>query len=256
MPVGSTSIQCVALTLTKTQDKFVLCCWGDNLWSQKIVKQHLQAQQLDGGEGGGHLDTGVQAHPRCIGWAVESCSAGYRRETHYKLQTPCTFSLCCNFSLCVSCITLCRTLTGLCGGRWVYKHTSLGCGRCNSTILTDSPRRGAWHRGGVRSNGALEQRDGHLERDKRCSLTQQCFSLKGICILFLLLRTGWTVEWNVMVVERKRVMSNLIKVREQVGPELDHQVPPDLHLCEQQGLCPDVDGWEGLHEELHTLAAA
>lgn len=102
MPVGSTSIQCVALTLTKTQDKFVLCCWGDNLWSQKIVKQHLQAQQLDGGEGGGHLDTGVQAHPRCIGWAVESCSAGYRRETHYKLQTPCTFSLCCNFSLCVS----------------------------------------------------------------------------------------------------------------------------------------------------------
>lgn len=145
MPVGSTSIQCVALTLTKTQDKFVLCCCGDNLWSQKIVKQHLQAQQLDGGEGGGHLDTGVQAHPRCIGWAVESCSACLRRERHYKLHTPCTFSLCCNFSLCVSCITLCRTLTGLCGGRWVYKHTSLGCGRCNSTILTDSSRRGAWH---------------------------------------------------------------------------------------------------------------
>lgn len=58
------------------------------------------------------------------------------------------------------------------------------------------------------------------------------------------------------MVEKKRVMSNLLKVREQVWPELDHQVPPDLHLGEQQGLCPDVDGREGLHEELHTFAAA
>lgn len=65
----------MALTLTKTQDEFVLCCCSNNLRSQKIVKQHLQAQQLDGGEGGGDLDTGVQAHPRCIGWAVEAWGA-------------------------------------------------------------------------------------------------------------------------------------------------------------------------------------
>lgn len=65
----------MALTLTKTQDEFVLCCCGNNLRSQKIVKQHLQAQQLDGGEGGGDLDAGVQAHTRCIGCAVEAWSA-------------------------------------------------------------------------------------------------------------------------------------------------------------------------------------
>ncbi len=36
------------------------------------MKQHLQAQQLDGGEGGGDLDAGVQAQPRGISWAVKT----------------------------------------------------------------------------------------------------------------------------------------------------------------------------------------
>lgn len=64
----------MALSLTKTQDEFVLCCGGNNLWSQEIVKQHLQAQQLDGGEGGGELDAGVQAQPSGVGLAVEAWS--------------------------------------------------------------------------------------------------------------------------------------------------------------------------------------
>lgn len=59
----------MALTLTKTQGEVVLCCFGSNLRSKKIVKQHLQAQKLDGGEDGGDLDAGVQTHPSHIGWA-------------------------------------------------------------------------------------------------------------------------------------------------------------------------------------------
>lgn len=53
-----------------------------------------------------------------------------------------------------------------------------------------------------------------------------------------------------------QLRTNLIEVRRQVWPELDHQVPPDLHLGEQQGFGPDVDGGEGLHQELHALGAA
>lgn len=56
-----------ALTLTETQDEFVLCSHDSHLRSEEIVQQHLQAQQLDGGEGGRDLDAGVQTHPRCIG---------------------------------------------------------------------------------------------------------------------------------------------------------------------------------------------
>lgn len=69
---------------------------------------------------------------------------------------------------------------------------------------------------------------------------------------------GWLgqVSEALRVVEGRRSVSNLIKVGWQVGPELDHQVPPDLHLGEQQGLRPDVDGNEGLHQELHTFGAA
>lgn len=51
-------------------------------------------------------------------------------------------------------------------------------------------------------------------------------------------------------------MSDLIKVSGQVGPKLDHQVPPDLHLGKQEGLCPNMDGHEGLHQELHTFSSA
>lgn len=64
-----TSMKC---TLTKTQDQVALCCHGNDFRPQEIVKQHLQAQQLDGGEGGGELDAGVEAHPRRIGCAVET----------------------------------------------------------------------------------------------------------------------------------------------------------------------------------------
>lgn len=66
---------CVAWTLTKTQDQFSLCCSSNSLWPQEVVEQHLQAQQLGGGEGGGDVDTGVQTHPRRVGWAVEAWSA-------------------------------------------------------------------------------------------------------------------------------------------------------------------------------------
>ena len=50
--------------------------------------------------------------------------------------------------------------------------------------------------------------------------------------------------------------SDLIKVRGQVGSQLHHQVPPHLHLGEQQGFCPDVDGREWLHQELDTFGTA
>lgn len=38
--------------------------------------------------------------------------------------------------------------------------------------------------------------------------------------------------------------------------QLHHQVPPHLHLGQQQGLGPDMDGYERLHDELDTLGAA
>ncbi len=66
---------------------------------------------------------------------------------NYKLQSPLMslLTLMQLQSLCklLKCIICCRGLTGLRGGRWMYKHTSLGCARCNSTILTGSSRRGA-----------------------------------------------------------------------------------------------------------------
>lgn len=68
-----------ALPLTKAQDEFVLGCHGDNVRSLKIVEQHLQAKQLDGGKGNRHLDTGVQIHPRRTGRAVKACSACNRK---------------------------------------------------------------------------------------------------------------------------------------------------------------------------------
>lgn len=106
----------VALTRTKTEDEFVLCCCGSSVWSQEIVEQHLQAQQLDGGEGGGGVDAGVQAQPRRIGLAVEGWSAcNRRRKKTYKLQSPSSL-LTLNFSHCV---IWSRGLTGLGGGRWV-----------------------------------------------------------------------------------------------------------------------------------------
>lgn len=48
----------------------------------------------------------------------------------------------------------------------------------------------------------------------------------------------------------------LVEVGGQVGAQLDQQVPPDLHLAEEQGLGSDVDGRERLHQEFQALAAA
>lgn len=50
--------------------------------------------------------------------------------------------------------------------------------------------------------------------------------------------------------------SYLVKVGGEIGAQFDHEVPPDLHLGEQQGLGSHVDGRERLHEELQALAAA
>lgn len=72
----------VAQSLTKTQNEFVLGHHGDNFWSLEIVKQHFQAEQLDGGEGGWHLDAGVQTHPRRTGRAAKSWGA-WRCQTRH-----------------------------------------------------------------------------------------------------------------------------------------------------------------------------
>lgn len=72
----------VAQSLTKTQNEFVLGHHGDNFWSLEIVKQHFQAEQLDGGEGGWHLDAGVQTHPRRTGRATKSWGA-WRCQTRH-----------------------------------------------------------------------------------------------------------------------------------------------------------------------------
>lgn len=65
----------VSLLLTKTQNEFVLGHHCDDFGSLEIVKQHFQAEQLDGGEGSGRLDAGVQTHPRRSSRAVKSWSA-------------------------------------------------------------------------------------------------------------------------------------------------------------------------------------
>lgn len=52
----------MAATLTETKDELVFRCRGNDLGSQEIVEQHLQAQQLDRRESEANLDTGVQAH--------------------------------------------------------------------------------------------------------------------------------------------------------------------------------------------------
>lgn len=41
-----------------------------------------------------------------------------------------------------------------------------------------------------------------------------------------------------------------------MGPELNHQVPPHLHLGEQQGLRPGMDGRERLHQEFQAFGTA
>lgn len=48
----------------------------------------------------------------------------------------------------------------------------------------------------------------------------------------------------------------LLKVIRQVGSELDDEIPPHLQLGEQKSFSPDLDGTEGLHEELQALTAA
>lgn len=48
----------------------------------------------------------------------------------------------------------------------------------------------------------------------------------------------------------------LLKVSRQVGSELDYEIPPHLQLGEQKSFSPDLDGTEGLHEELQALTAA
>lgn len=48
----------------------------------------------------------------------------------------------------------------------------------------------------------------------------------------------------------------LLKVSGQVGSELDYEIPPHLQLGEQKSFSPDLDGTEGLHEELQALTAA
>lgn len=51
-------------------------------------------------------------------------------------------------------------------------------------------------------------------------------------------------------------ISHLVEEGWQIGAQLDHQVPPDLHFSEHQSLCPDMYGCEGLHQEFHPFAAA
>lgn len=48
----------------------------------------------------------------------------------------------------------------------------------------------------------------------------------------------------------------LLKVSGQVGSELDYEIPPHLQLGKQKSFSPDLDGTEGLHEELQALTAA
>lgn len=75
----------LAPPLTQTQDQLVLGPQGDGLRPVEAVQQHLQAQQLDGGEGGGHLDAGVEtqagrpgrtaeARGSCRGTEFQQCS--------------------------------------------------------------------------------------------------------------------------------------------------------------------------------------
>ena len=76
-----------APTLTETQDEFVLRRRGDDLGSQEVVQQHLQAQQLDGGEGRLDQDAGVQAHPGRVGGAVEAWRGHNKTQVTQKTNT-------------------------------------------------------------------------------------------------------------------------------------------------------------------------
>lgn len=62
----------VAPPLTETQNEFALGHQGDHFWSMEAVQQHLQAEQLDGGEGGGRLDAGVETQAGRVGRTVET----------------------------------------------------------------------------------------------------------------------------------------------------------------------------------------
>lgn len=48
----------------------------------------------------------------------------------------------------------------------------------------------------------------------------------------------------------------LLKVIGQIGSKLDDKIPPHLQLGEQKSFSPDLNGTEGLHEELQALTAA
>lgn len=51
-------------------------------------------------------------------------------------------------------------------------------------------------------------------------------------------------------------LTHLVELGRQVRSKLHHQVPPDLHLGEEQRFGPHVDGQERLQQQLHALGAA